>query len=57
MSLPDAHPDLHPLLLQRIATSDPLLAALEIQYKYVFKEAGCKVLARALSLNTCSPRQ
>jgi hypothetical protein len=47
------HPDLPLQLLQRITTSDPALTKLEIQYKYVFKEAGCRVLGRALSLNTC----
>ena len=46
-------PDLPPELLQRIESSDPALTKLEIQYKSNFKEAGCRILARALSLNTC----
>jgi Leucine-rich repeat (LRR) protein len=47
------HPDLPPELLQRIESSDPALRKLEIQYKSNFKETGCRILARALSLNTC----
>jgi hypothetical protein len=47
------HPDLPLQLLQRIETSDPALTKLEVQYKKNFKEAGCRLLARALSLNTC----
>ena len=46
------HPDLPPELLKRIESSDPALTKLEIQYKSNFKEAGCRILARALSLNT-----
>jgi hypothetical protein len=47
------HPDLPLQLLQRIETSDPALTKLEVKWKINFKEAGCRVLARALSLNTC----
>jgi hypothetical protein len=49
----ETHPDLPPELLQRIMTSDPALAKLQIRGKRNFEEAGCRVLARALSLNTC----
>jgi Ran GTPase-activating protein (RanGAP) involved in mRNA processing and transport len=47
------HPDLPLELLRRIRTSDPALTQLEIRHKRNFLEAGCRVLARALSLNTC----
>jgi len=47
------HPDLPQELLQRIENSDPALTELEIREKSNFKEAGCRILARALSLNTC----
>ena len=46
-------PALPPALLQRIESSDPALTKLEIQHKRNFNEAGCRILARALSLNTC----
>jgi hypothetical protein len=47
------YPDLPLQLLQSIRTSDPALTELKIQHKRNFNEAGCRVLARALSLNTC----
>ncbi len=47
------HPDLPLELLQRIEASDPALTQLEIRRRGGFKEAGCRVLVRALSLNTC----
>ena len=47
------HPDLPLELLRRIRTSDPALTHLQILHKSNFLEAGCRVLARALSLNTC----
>jgi hypothetical protein len=47
------HPDLPPELLKCIESSDPALTKLEIQDKPNFKEAGCRILARSLSLNTC----
>jgi hypothetical protein len=52
-SAAEAHPDLPAELLQRISTSDPALTRLNITGKSFFREAGCRVLARALSLNTC----
>jgi hypothetical protein len=52
-SATEAHPDLPPQLLQRISTSDSTLTKLQIQRKSNFNEGGCRVLARALSLNTC----
>jgi hypothetical protein len=52
-SATEAHPDLPPQLLQRISSSDPALTKLEMLCERNFNEAGCRVLARALSLNTC----
>jgi hypothetical protein len=49
----NCHPDLPPLLLRRIENNDPDLTLLEIQYKSNFGEAGCGILARFLSRNTC----
>ncbi len=48
-----AHPDLPQELLQRIENNDPALTELKMVGKSDFKEAGCRILARALSLNTC----
>jgi hypothetical protein len=47
------HPDLPQELLQRITTSHPELKELDIQWKYLFQEDGCRILARALDANTC----
>jgi hypothetical protein len=47
------HPELPLQLLQRIETSDPALTKLEITGRRNFNEAGCRVLARAMSQNTC----
>jgi hypothetical protein len=47
------HPDLPLQLLRRIRTIDPALTELNIWNKVNFNEAGCRVLARALLLNTC----
>jgi hypothetical protein len=55
-SAAEVHPDLPAQLLQRIRNSDPALTKLEIMSKSNFKEAGCRVLARVLSLNTCITR-
>ena len=52
-SAAEVHPELPAELLQRIRNSDTALTKLKIQYKSNFNEAGCRVLARALSLNTC----
>jgi hypothetical protein len=49
----DEHSDLPTELLWRIENSDPALTQLEINHKQSFKEAGCAILARVLSLNTC----
>jgi Ran GTPase-activating protein (RanGAP) involved in mRNA processing and transport len=45
--------DLPPELLQRIRASDTALTKLQMVLKSSVKEAGCKLLVRALSLNTC----
>jgi hypothetical protein len=47
------HPDLPQEMMQRVEMSDPALTALTIQGLRSFGEAGCRVLARALSLSTC----
>jgi tetratricopeptide (TPR) repeat protein len=48
------HPNLPLQLLQRVKASDPTLTDLNLSFKMKsFFEGGCRVLARALSLNTC----
>ena len=50
------HPDLPPLLMQSIERSDPCTKEIEIrnmEYPTDLGDYGCRILARALSLNTC----
>lgn len=47
------HPELPLSMLRNIEASHPVLTILDLQCCAHFEEAGCRILGRALSLNSC----